>query len=646
MGWSKKYKKSINCNNPKGFSQKAHCAGRKKQENKMSLKLEELVGKPITEQQFDEAAGKKDACYHKVKARYDVWPSAYASGALVKCRKVGAKNWGNKSKKENIEENKKLVGVAIGIAKKMGGNMTGAIEKIEKLSKGLSKVKPVQDALRKANEGFASDAQRRAAFASGYKAKGKKKKKEGVNERDNVAMAYKRTLSNKVELKKLKDAIEMFQKKIKKQGMATNARDEDHLANLIKVYKDMGGKGVRESVNEGRVLHFTQIKDKTLEKHLKVIAKKVGAVVSKIPGGFKVDADSDGRKLAQIVDYIFDKSLMKGLMSGGGMSRVQLVNESINEQQYFDPKGELKTYMDKVLKKAGIRVIKFDPMKQSFYNGIWGGFYTVASSNKVDMPGQGKVKRSSAVLPVYIDKRNQIELGVSGDGFDLGKVGSSQVLKNLKDFNKSDLQEGLVKEGSIEQRELKLYIDNDGQLYRQRYTPIEKNLTKKMEKGKYDSKLAVKLFMYLVDDGAKKYVKDFGGSVKDMFPKKDRIEVAKEFRDEFETEYKVRNESYDIWVEDGSFGGTFTGLVEAEYQGRKVKLNKPMQGDSKKFKVYVKNDKGNVVKVNFGQGGDAKGGTMRIRKSNPKARANFRARHNCDNPGPRHKARYWSCKKW
>ena len=99
-------------------------------------------------------------------------------------------------------------------------------------------------------------------------------------------------------------------------------------------------------------------------------------------------------------------------------------------------------------------------------------------------------------------------------------------------------------------------------------------------------------------------------------------------------------------MEDGSFGGTFTGLVEAEYQGRKVKLGKPMQGDSKKFKVYVKNPKGNVVKVNFGQGGDAKGGTMRIRKSNPKARANFRARHNCDSPGPRHKARYWSCRKW
>lgn len=52
----------------------------------------------MTEEQFDESAGEKDACYHKVKSRYKVWPSAYASGALVKCRKVGAANWGNKSK--------------------------------------------------------------------------------------------------------------------------------------------------------------------------------------------------------------------------------------------------------------------------------------------------------------------------------------------------------------------------------------------------------------------------------------------------------------------------------------------------------------------------------------------------------------------
>ena len=112
-------------------------------------------------------------------------------------------------------------------------------------------------------------------------------------------------------------------------------------------------------------------------------------------------------------------------------------------------------------------------------------------------------------------------------------------------------------------------------------------------------------------------------------------------------------ETTEIFYEvDGKgYGYTFeyireNDLHEAEYQGRKVKLGKIMQGDAKKFKVYVKNPKGNVVKVNFGQGGDAKGGTMRIRKSNPKARKSFRARHNCDNPGPRHKARYWSCRKW
>ena len=90
---------------------------------------------------------------------------------------------------------------------------------------------------------------------------------------------------------------------------------------------------------------------------------------------------------------------------------------------------------------------------------------------------------------------------------------------------------------------------------------------------------------------------------------------------------------------------------EAEYQGRKVKLNKPMQGDVKKFKVYVKDPKsGNVKKVNFGHGGSSarKAGqkTMKIRKSNPKARKSFRARHNCANPGPKTKARYWSCRKW
>jgi hypothetical protein len=87
--------------------------------------------------------------------------------------------------------------------------------------------------------------------------------------------------------------------------------------------------------------------------------------------------------------------------------------------------------------------------------------------------------------------------------------------------------------------------------------------------------------------------------------------------------------------------------TEAEYQGRKVQLGKIMQGDVKKSKVYVKNDKGKVVKVNFGFGGkSAHGKIMRIKKNNPERRKNFRARHNCENPGPRWKPRYWACRTW
>lgn len=108
------------------------------------------------------------------------------------------------------------------------------------------------------------------------------------------------------------------------------------------------------------------------------------------------------------------------------------------------------------------------------------------------------------------------------------------------------------------------------------------------------------------------------------------------------------SEMVSTWVESMAADGIvlyaddelFNTLTEAEYQGRNVKLGKPMQGDVKKFKVYVKNPKGNVVKVNFGDP------NMRIKKSNPKRRKSFRARHNCDNPGPRTKARYWSCRKW
>ena len=293
-----------------------------------TMKLEELVGKPITEAQFDEAAGKKDACYHKVKARYDVWPSAYASGALVKCRKVGAKNWGNKSKKEGLDDLKALP---------------------KDLKKSI-----------------------------------KKNREESVNEAG-------------MEMNKLKDAIKMFQKKIEKQGRVTNARDEEHLSNLIKLYVKMGGKGIKESF--GGVL-------RNLAKHA---AKK----------------------------RMYDKMKKRKRDKGGRF-------EDINEAR----------------------------------GTCWVGYQQV-----------GMKKKNGKMVPNCVKEIIEVYYEENGEGH-------GYTLEHTKDLS----------------------------------------------------------------------------------------------------------------------------LTEAEYQGRKVKLGKIMQGDQKKFKVYVKNPKGNVVKVNFGQGGHPKGGTKRIPKSNPKER--------------------------
>ena len=121
-------------------------------------------------------------------------------------------------------------------------------------------------------------------------------------------------------------------------------------------------------------------------------------------------------------------------------------------------------------------------------------------------------------------------------------------------------------------------------------------------------------------------------------------ENFKNFIEAEETEYD------DATLEDGTLAcpacleelleSDRTLIQEAKYQGKTVTLNKPMKGDVKKSKVYVKNGKGNVVKVNFGDK------NMTIKKNIPARRKSFRARHRCDTPGPRHKARYWSCRKW
>lgn len=105
-------------------------------------------------------------------------------------------------------------------------------------------------------------------------------------------------------------------------------------------------------------------------------------------------------------------------------------------------------------------------------------------------------------------------------------------------------------------------------------------------------------------------------------------------------EYEKKKEEIDQICESMKYDDLI--IEESEYQGKKVTLNNPFRtsGGPKKFSVYVKNDKGNVVKVNFGDP------NMEIKRDDPERRKSFRARHNCENPGPKWKARYWSCYQW
>jgi len=106
------------------------------------------------------------------------------------------------------------------------------------------------------------------------------------------------------------------------------------------------------------------------------------------------------------------------------------------------------------------------------------------------------------------------------------------------------LKDLLLERLSEEMRELKLYIDNDQDMYRQRYIPLLKNLSRKKKQGKFRKSLASKAFMYLIDDGAKRYVKSYGGNHLDVFPKRERKDLAKDYVKEFEDIFK--NQEFDF----------------------------------------------------------------------------------------------------
>jgi hypothetical protein len=299
---------------------------------------------------------------------------------------------------------------------------------------------------------------------------------------------------------------------------------------------------------------------------------------------------------------------------GGGWRK----SESIDEAKSMDTKKKLKVY-DK-LKKGDEITIKYG---SSMSSGREGKFKVTKGKTVV---GKQKVERiilqnvaNPKGVKYYLYQRNGNVTMAIGD-----------MAASIEDISESvnESMIGIQTKANFKPNSLKGALERAG------------------IKGFQMNRLSVTLTALKLDK------KDFETAKKiiDTLPKA-KIQMAKESVNEANesiNEYYVENfiDTNEIveYLKENSV------ITEAEYQGRKVELNKIMQGDVKKFKVYVNNPKGNVVKVNFGHGGSSakKSGekTMSIRKNNPGARKAFRARHNCDNPGPKHKARYWSCRKW
>ena len=198
----------------------------------------------------------------------------------------------------------------------------------------------------------------------------------------------------------------------------------------------------------------------------------------------------------------------------------------------------------------------------------------------------------------------------------------------LKDWNTAGTHDKKIKELQAKLKELQKQGVAEG-------NPIDTDWYRKQQERQTKAKQRQQ---GVAEEKTRLDPKCWDGYKKDGTKMKGGVRVNNCVKEELEETYDGDEffEAYgELWYNEDE------QLDEADYQGRSVPLGKPMQGDVKKFKVYVKDPStGNVKKVNFGDP------DMKIRKSNPAARRSFRARHNCDNPGPRTKARYWSCRKW
>jgi hypothetical protein len=384
-------------------------------------------------------------------------------------------------------------------------------------------------------------------------------------------------------------------------------KDKDTLKWLKSLYDGRSKDESVESLDEKLPNDFATIpNDSRVSGMMKHLQHHVGVIGKNVKAGKGV-YKKDLMKMANII-----KALQ--------MYESKSVNEGVSPKDMEKIKGAVETASSFMnigveLKKTGMRYIfATSPMPIYVVQDKSGNRIAIVNKKYATKPDFVHGDTAVGVMESILKKKEIVEGNAfTGALFKAREEGLTEFEFNGKMYPVKKLEE---KEETLS--ESKLTKDSLKQIIKEEYHNVKTFMEEKYgftpELGKVYSNLAAKPFL-------------------------------KEEEEEVIEEYDVEN--YEDLKEFVQFMAEYkSDINEAEYQGRKVKLGKIMQGDVKKFKVYVKNDKGNVVKVNFGQGGDAKGGTMRIRKDNPEARKSFRARHNCDNPGPRWKARYWSCRKW
>jgi hypothetical protein len=545
--------------------------------------------------------------YYKAQAKkkFDVYPSAYANGWAAKQYKAAGGGWKTENK-ESVNEAWKT--------KKVTKQMWAKMDDDKKIDALLSVVKDPDDYKKyfdkKWNElpsGFERDMYIfPAAYESVNEAKSMDMKKrlkvyDKLKKGDEITIKYGSSMSSGREgkFKVTKGKTVVGKQKVERitlQNVKNPKGVKFYLyqrnGNVTMAIGDMGAtiEDMYESVNEG------------VMSELDILAKEAKDLKSFIKAAFK-----------EFDNLPKNKETIKWLSDTYKESVSESTNEATPEEE-----DEFHRNLDKLVHKTFGHSSDEEKMNEASEPEIITQLRSIVSNKqnqKLKDPKSGKQMRvdlysASAVTQVYDALKQQS----NKDKFvGMGLVG--MVNTAFKLINKNEINEAI-------------------EFSKQQLDTLRKNYST-INKINPSSPTYTKLIKFLnsLDNKALKQIANADVKFLSMLAK-NRIKEGEEI-EEYDVETLEELNDFHQFMKEYK-----SDINEGEYQGRDVELGKIMQGDVKKFKVYVKNDKGNVVKVNFGQKG------MTIKKDNPGARKSFRARMNCDNPGPRWKARYWSCRKW